>query len=440
MAANTSLSHDEGLGGLVLLGAPHIGDLQMFRAMGLPVLVQHGLCDKMAPVACMYQNVETLKGLGCNVQLLTHEGVGHFLTPEMVEEVHCWLKERLRINPLPYEQTAGSEDPESFFEVCSQRTEYFWLDADTGHRSDLADTGWAAKEDGKKSEEALHASCNVSPTTSSQFFNMAEDSDDDNKRTAAQTCDVENLYEWPPSVHPSSENLLEKKDGVGVRQLFVSESRDDDNILNNEHGCGRAQEEEEKEKAQHLQEHSMEKSEHLLVGDGHDSQKQRDSDMLTGSGAQNLQSSGKASPSTAAVPCVPLAVAARRGDVQEVKRLLRLAVDPHVQCPAGETPLFAAARGGHASAVAILLLGKSDPAHKSYCDALAEDYALDCPTKALLQLATGNPVRAALQYAGFAALDGVTRFLLADKFDSLGVRLAVEDVLSESEWIAALAH
>ena len=42
-----------------------------------------------------------------------------------------------------------------------------------------------------------------------------------------------------------------------------------------------------------------------------------------------------------------MALAAHRGDVAEVRRLLDAGADPNQRDPSGSTPLMAAARGGH---------------------------------------------------------------------------------------------
>jgi len=132
--------------------------------------------------------------------------------------------------------------------------------------------------------------------------------------------------------------------------------------------------------------------------------------------------------------CGPLALAAHRGDVKEVKRHLRRGVEPNEQDERGETPLFAAARGGHAKAAAVLLLGFADPGLTSVAGLQAADVAGAPPVAALLWLAVGAQVDARDQRDAFGALEEDTQWLLAVLLERRGIRLAVRDVWSEEEW------
>lgn len=134
----------------------------------------------------------------------------------------------------------------------------------------------------------------------------------------------------------------------------------------------------------------------------------------------------------------PLAVAAVNNDLAEVKRLLRQRADPNA-CGSGCMPLFEAVRARHALVAAVLLLGKADPNISGADEELMSGTASKSSASALVGLAQGAKVDFASQRAAFAALDGVTRFLVADLLKRRCVGpLAVSDVLSEEEWDAVV--
>merc|ERR1712039_1115631 len=103
--------------------------------------------------------------------------------------------------------------------------------------------------------------------------------------------------------------------------------------------------------------------------------------------------------------------------------MLRAQVDPNVTNKHGETPLFAAVRGGHADVVAVLLLSRGDPSVQASNGTRADDYA-DGPLRALLALRQGLEVSAKDQYAAFHALEECTRFLMACLLVRLGTSIA----------------
>jgi len=132
-----------------------------------------------------------------------------------------------------------------------------------------------------------------------------------------------------------------------------------------------------------------------------------------------------------------LAVAARDGEEEDVKRLLRQRADPDLVGALGETPLFSAARQGHARVACVLLLGKADPCARSSSGAVAADVSPDDATSSLLRIAAGQKVQNRAQRVAFLALDECQRFLISWNLSKRGVKLAVADVLSESDWAAA---
>lgn len=130
-----------------------------------------------------------------------------------------------------------------------------------------------------------------------------------------------------------------------------------------------------------------------------------------------------------------LGMAARAGQEEEVKVLLRQRVDPN-GLAWGETPLFSAARNGHVRIACVLMLAKADPTVR-LSGVSASDVAPDLATASLLRLAAGENVGAAAQRTAFFALDECQRFLMSWNLNKIGVQMAVSDVLSEADWEAA---
>jgi len=139
----------------------------------------------------------------------------------------------------------------------------------------------------------------------------------------------------------------------------------------------------------------------------------------------------------------PLALAARAGDGEEVKRLLRARADPNDLGGLSVPPLFGAARYGHAGTTALLLLGRADPAGGGRGgragDTAAPGIAANPgdggrSTATLLRLFLGSGVVPEAQREALEVLDECTRFLVGYHLRAWGKPLAVTDVLSEAEW------
>lgn len=60
-----------------------------------PIRSIHGAADNVIPIEPTQQMVQKLRELGLNVELISFEGVGHYMTMPMEEKLHEWLVEAL---------------------------------------------------------------------------------------------------------------------------------------------------------------------------------------------------------------------------------------------------------------------------------------------------------------------------------------------------------
>ncbi|CAE8650712.1 unnamed protein product [Polarella glacialis] len=106
VAAWTALQVPRRLAGLVLLGSEglRMNSEELEEALfsewwtgaeGLPVLQCHGHDDQLCPLSVATDSSEALRELGCKVDLLTFAGVGHTLSPTMIEQIGDWMSQQI---------------------------------------------------------------------------------------------------------------------------------------------------------------------------------------------------------------------------------------------------------------------------------------------------------------------------------------------------------
>lgn len=128
---------------------------------------------------------------------------------------------------------------------------------------------------------------------------------------------------------------------------------------------------------------------------------------------------------------LPLTLAVRSNDLQEVDALLRQGgCDVNAADVVGETALFEATAGSSADVAAVLLLHSADPNHRSLSGSVAADFAEDTGTKELLGLfSCGEATPAALE-AALEALSGPIRQRVLDFWKEKSVKKAIQMRLS----------
>ena len=82
----------------------------------------------------------------------------------------------------------------------------------------------------------------------------------------------------------------------------------------------------------------------------------------------------------------PLALAARKGDLDETLRLLGKGSEVNESDAVGETPIFEAVVSGHLDVVAALLLHSADPCHRSMAGASPAEFAANNSVRELLRI------------------------------------------------------
>lgn len=86
---------------------------------------------------------------------------------------------------------------------------------------------------------------------------------------------------------------------------------------------------------------------------------------------------GMVQATTPEVVDAPLKLAARAGNVAQVKKLLQRGADVHQTDSSGNTALISAALHNHSSVVKLLLRDGADPEHKAASEYMAMDYAME---------------------------------------------------------------
>jgi len=376
----------------------------------LEVLHCHGGSDGMAAPETGRAGADCLRRAGCRVHFSLYGDVGHTISTSMVVEARTWLEKRLGDGEDPalggkeeakLTSPASPKDNAQDATVASENSaQVFDIGADEDEEADNNGDDWGDDLDavfgfGTPSKEKKAEEESQSERRDAAVFDGDDDLDAMYDFTAVNSAAL--ASDAKPPAEPRSDN----------EDSAVAESA----------ASGAEPHREELPRDTAMREEGPQTDENVV----------KDGEM-------------EVAPRTLSEAAVPLAAAARRGDVEEVKALLRQRANPNERDAAGETPLFSAARGSYTDVVAVLLLGKADPSLRSENGLVAADLLPGPPVGALLWLALGAEVSAREQREAFEALEECTRFLVARLLEKHCAKLAVRDVLSDTEWVAACAR